>query len=63
MATMPQTPSRFCKGRPLAKLSAALAVVLDDRWVQDVEKGLRQANARQVVAEKIATGAAAAPHS
>lgn len=28
MATMPQTPSRFCKGRPLAKLSAALTVVL-----------------------------------
>ncbi len=49
--------------------SSALAVVLDDRWVQDVEKGLRQANARRVVAEKIATGdasnpkPAAAPHS
>jgi uncharacterized membrane protein len=37
--------------------SSALAVVLDDRWVQDVEKGLNQAQARQVVAEKIATGA------
>ena len=36
--------------------SSALAVVLDDRWVQDVEKGLRQAQARQVIAEKIATG-------
>ena len=36
--------------------SSALAVVLDDRWVQDVEKGLRQAHARQVIAEKIATG-------
>jgi invasion protein IalB len=28
MATMPQAPSRSSKGRPLAKLSAALAVVL-----------------------------------
>lgn len=37
--------------------SSALAVVLDDRWVQDVEKGLTQAQARQVVAEKIAAGA------
>jgi len=37
--------------------SSALAVVLDDRWVQDVEKGLRQAQARKVVAEKITAGA------
>jgi uncharacterized membrane protein len=36
--------------------SSALAVVLEDRWVQDVEKGLQQAQARQVVAEKIAGG-------
>jgi uncharacterized membrane protein len=41
--------------------SSALAVVLDDRWVQDVEKGLRQAQARQVVAEKIAGGNASSP--
>jgi len=41
--------------------SSALAVVLEDRWVQDVEKGLKQANARQVVAEKIATGATNPP--
>lgn len=37
--------------------SSALAVVLEDRWVQDVEKGLKQAQARRVVAEKIAPGA------
>src|SRR5262249_21933334 len=37
--------------------SSALAVVLEDRWVQDVEKGLREAQARAVVAEKIASGA------
>jgi uncharacterized membrane protein len=37
--------------------NSALAVVLDDRWVQDVEKGLTQAHARQVVAEKIVAGA------
>jgi uncharacterized membrane protein len=41
--------------------SSALAVVLDDRWVQDVEKGLHQAQARQVVAEKIAGGNASSP--
>jgi uncharacterized membrane protein len=34
--------------------TSALAVVLDDRWVQDVQKGLQQAQARAVVAEKIA---------
>jgi uncharacterized membrane protein len=45
--------------------SSALAAILDDRWVKDVEKGLREANARQVVAEKIATGAVKnpTPHS
>jgi len=37
--------------------SSALVVVLDDRWVQDVDKGLRQANARQVIREQIARGA------
>ena len=37
--------------------TSALAVVLDDRWVQDVQKGLQQAQARQVIAEKIAVGA------
>jgi len=36
--------------------SSALCVVLEDRWVQDVEKGLKQAQARRVVAEKIAAG-------
>jgi uncharacterized membrane protein len=36
--------------------SSALCVVLEDRWVQDVEKGLKQAQARRVIAEKIATG-------
>lgn len=41
--------------------SSALVVVLDDRWVQDVEKGLRQANARQVIREQIARGASNAP--
>ena len=41
--------------------SSALIVVLDDRWVQDVEKGLRQANARQVIREQIARGASKAP--
>jgi uncharacterized membrane protein len=41
--------------------SSALVVVLDDRWVQDVEKGLRQANARQVIREQIARGASKTP--
>jgi len=40
--------------------TSALAVVLDDRWVQDVQKGLQQAEARQIVAEKIAAGSAPA---
>jgi uncharacterized membrane protein len=35
--------------------SSALVVVLDNRWVQDVERDLRQANARQVVASQIAS--------
>jgi len=37
--------------------SSALSVVLEDKWVEDVEKSLRQANARSVVADKIAAGA------
>lgn len=37
--------------------TSAFIVVLDDRWVQDVEKGLRQANARQVIVGKITVGA------
>jgi len=37
--------------------SSALVMVLDDKWVQDVDKSLRQANARQVAAEKIAANA------
>lgn len=36
--------------------SSALVVVLDDRWVQDVERGLNQAHARAVVANQIAGG-------
>ena len=41
--------------------SSALAVILDDRWVQDVEKGLKEAHARSVVADQIATGAKKSP--
>ena len=33
--------------------TSALVVVLDDRWVQDVERDLRQAQARQVIASQI----------
>jgi uncharacterized membrane protein len=36
--------------------SSALIVVLADRWVSDVEKGLNQANARAVIANQIASG-------
>jgi len=36
--------------------TSAIIVVLDDVWVQDVEKGLSQAQARQVIANQIATG-------
>jgi uncharacterized membrane protein len=32
--------------------SSALAVVLEDRWVKDVVKDLKQAQARQVIADK-----------
>lgn len=43
--------------------SSALAVVLDDKWVADIQKGLEQAHARSVVAEKIATGVTKNPES
>ena len=33
--------------------SSAIVVVLEDRWVQDVERGLQQAQARQVIADQI----------
>jgi len=36
--------------------TSALVVVLDDKWVQDTEKSLRQANARTVIAHEIAAG-------
>jgi uncharacterized membrane protein len=35
--------------------SSALVVVLDDRWVQDVERDLNQAHARAVIANQIAS--------
>ena len=35
--------------------SSALVVVLDDRWVQDVEKDMKQAQARQVIGSQIGT--------
>ena len=34
--------------------SSALVVVLDDRWVQNVERDMNQANARAVIANQIA---------
>jgi uncharacterized membrane protein len=34
--------------------SSALVVVLNDRWVQDVERDMRQAQAREVIANQIA---------
>jgi uncharacterized membrane protein len=34
--------------------SSALVVVLDDRWVQDVQRDMKQAQARQVIAHQIA---------
>jgi uncharacterized membrane protein len=36
--------------------SSAVVVVLDDRWAQDVERDLRQAQARSVIANQIASG-------
>jgi uncharacterized membrane protein len=33
--------------------SSALVVVLDDRWVQDVQRDMQQAQARQVIANQI----------
>jgi uncharacterized membrane protein len=35
--------------------SSALVVVLEDRWVQDVERDLNQAHARAVIANQIAS--------
>ena len=35
--------------------SSALVVVLDDRWVKDVEKDLNQAHARAVITDQIAS--------
>jgi uncharacterized membrane protein len=36
--------------------SSALVVVLDDRWVTDVERQLKQAETRDVIASRIANG-------
>jgi uncharacterized membrane protein len=36
--------------------SSALVVVLDDKWVQDVQRDMGQANARTVIANQIAAG-------
>jgi uncharacterized membrane protein len=36
--------------------SSAIVVVLDDRWVKDVDRDLRQAQAREVIASQIAGG-------
>ena len=33
---------------------SAIVVVLEDRWVKDVERDMNQANARQVIANQIA---------
>ena len=35
--------------------SSALVVVLEDRWVKDVQRDMNQANARQVIANQIAS--------
>ena len=35
--------------------SSALVVVLDDRWVQDVQRDMQKAEARQVIANQIAS--------
>jgi uncharacterized membrane protein len=36
--------------------SSALVVVLEDRWMKDVEKDMNQAQARSVIASQIASG-------
>jgi uncharacterized membrane protein len=41
--------------RSLTPDSSALVVVLDDRWVKDVERDLNQAHAREVIANQIAS--------
>ena len=35
--------------------SSAIVVVLEDRWVKDVQRDMNQANARQVIANQIAS--------
>jgi uncharacterized membrane protein len=35
--------------------SSAIVVVLEDRWVQDVQRDMNQANAREVIANQIAS--------
>ena len=35
--------------------SSALVVVLEDRWVKDVQRDMNQVNARQVIANQIAS--------
>lgn len=37
--------------------SSALVVVLEDRWVQNVERDMNQAHAREVIASQIGAGA------
>ena len=37
--------------------SSALVVVLEDRWVQNVERDMNQAHAREVIANQIGAGA------
>jgi uncharacterized membrane protein len=37
--------------------SSAIVVVLDDRWAKDIDRDLRQAQARQVIASQISAGA------
>jgi uncharacterized membrane protein len=39
--------------KSLTPNSSALIVVLDDRWVKDVQRDMEQANARQVIASQI----------
>jgi uncharacterized membrane protein len=39
--------------KALTPNSSALVVLLDDRWVQDVERDMKQAKARQIIASQI----------
>jgi hypothetical protein len=36
--------------------SSALIVVLEDRWVQDVQRDMQKAQAREVIASQILSG-------